>query len=52
MFDTNSIWRESSPEKGDFKPFDLKVGEIIYWNGNTCIHGNKINKVIKNENKL
>ena len=47
MFDTNSIWRESSPEKGDFKPFDLKVGEIIYWNGNTCIHGNKINKSLK-----
>lgn len=47
MFDTNSIWRESSPEEGDFKPFDLKVGEIIYWNGNTCIHGNKINKSLK-----
>ncbi|MBO6979331.1 MAG: hypothetical protein JJ837_07870 [Prochlorococcus marinus XMU1428] len=43
MFDTNSIWRESSPGKGDFKPFNLKVGEIIYWNGNTCIHGNKTN---------
>ena len=47
MFDTNSIWRESSPGKGDFKPFNLKVGEIIYWNGNTCIHGNKTNLSLK-----
>ena len=43
MYDTNSLWRESNPSKGDFKPFNLKFGELVYWNGNTCIHGNKIN---------
>ena len=43
MFDTNSLWRESSPNKGDFKSFNLNNGDLVYWNGNTCIHGNKVN---------
>ena len=47
MFGTNSFWRESQPNKGDFKPFDLEFGEIAYWNGNTCIHGNEINTTLK-----
>ena len=44
MFDSNSVWRESDPNRGDFLPFDLQLGELVYWNGNTCIHGNKVNK--------
>ena len=47
MFGTNSFWRESEPNKGDFKPFHLEFGEIAYWNGNTCIHGNKTNSTFK-----
>ncbi len=43
MYDSNSLWRESVQGKGDFKPFKLKFGEMVYWDGNTCIHGNKIN---------
>ena len=35
--------RESSPNKGDFQPFKLSASELVYWNGNTCIHGNKKN---------
>ena len=23
---------------------DLNVGDLVFWNGNTCVHGNKINK--------
>ena len=44
MYDSNSLWRESSQGKKDFKPFDLRFGELVYWDGNTCIHGNKINQ--------
>ena len=44
MRGSNSVWRESSPFKGDFKPFELEEGEMIYWNGNECHHGNKVNK--------
>ncbi len=44
MFDSNSVWRESVPFKGDFKPFVLSEGEVVYWDGNECHHGNKKNK--------
>ncbi len=43
MYDSNSVWRESAANKNDFKAFILKFGELVYWNGNTCIHGNKVN---------
>lgn len=43
MFETNSVWRESSPNKGDYVPFNLSAGDMVLWNGNTCIHGNKKN---------
>ena len=29
MFGTNSFWRESEPNKGDFKPFHLKFGRLL-----------------------
>ena len=31
------------PRQRRLKPFKLKFGEMVYWDGNTCIHGNKIN---------
>ena len=52
MHDTNSLWRESKPNEADFKPFNLKTGELVYWNGNTCIHGNKINTTAKTRMSL
>ena len=44
MYESNSVWRESKPKLGDFKAFELSFGDLILWNGNTCIHGNKVNK--------
>ncbi len=44
MYGSNSVWRESKPNLGDFKAFELSFGDLVFWNGNTCIHGNKVNK--------
>ena len=43
MFDNNTVWVESKPGVGDFKPLNLKQGEYVQFNGNKCIHGNKDN---------
>jgi len=43
MYDTNSIWVESEPNKKDFNPLEMNVGEFVCWNFNKCYHGNKIN---------
>ncbi len=43
MYGKNSVWRESKPNQEDFMPFELSIGEMVYWNGNTCTHGNYIN---------
>ena len=42
-FDTNTIWIESKPDKNDFKPINMKFGEIFIFNGGECTHGNKTN---------
>lgn len=44
MYGSNSVWRESKQNLGDFKAFELSLGDLAFWNGNTCIHGNKVNK--------
>ena len=44
MYESNSVWRESIPGLGDFSPFELKANDLVVWNGNTCIHGNKVNE--------
>lgn len=41
--DTASIWVESEPDKGDFEPMIMRVGELIQFNGNELTHGNKLN---------
>ena len=43
MFDNNTVWVESKPNLGDFKPLNLNPGEYVQFNGNKCIHGNKDN---------
>ena len=43
MKDTTAIWIESEPNKGDFFPMNINVGEYHRFNGNECNHGNKKN---------
>lgn len=47
MKDTSSIWVESVPGLGDYHPIKADLGDVIVFNGNTCTHGNKINKTGK-----
>ena len=44
MFDTNSIFIESAPGRGDFSPMKLKKGELMFFNGNKLRHGNELNQ--------
>jgi len=43
MSNTNSIFIESEPDKGDFKSIELKPGDLYYFNANKCMHYNKPN---------
>lgn len=42
--ETSAMWIESEPGKQDFIPMNMSPGEIVSFNGNECIHGNKVNK--------
>jgi len=41
--DTSAIWIESEPGRGDYHPINLEYGEIAHFDGNNCVHGNKVN---------
>ena len=43
MFKTNCTWVESVPGLKDFHPMEMKYGEYAIFNGNRCLHGNKVN---------
>jgi len=43
MENTNSLYIESFPGKGDFQPVFLEYGDLFYFNGNKCIHKNEPN---------
>mgnify|MGYP001234570119 CR=1 FL=1 len=43
-YGTNSIWIESEPGKGDYKPAIMDNGNLLKFYGNKCRHGNKVNK--------
>ncbi len=43
-FDTNTVWTESEPNKKDFHPINMKYGDLLQFNANECLHGNKINE--------
>ncbi len=45
--ETSSIWAESSPGKEDYRPLNMKPGEMIQFDGNRCTHGNKVNETGK-----
>ena len=40
----NSIWTESSEDKGDYKPYLVNYGEILVFSGANLYHGNKNNE--------
>jgi len=37
-FDSNTLYKESEPEKGDFEPVNMDVGEGLRFNGYECRH--------------
>ncbi len=39
----NTIWMESKEDKGDYKPYTVKYGEILVFSGANLVHGNKQN---------
>tara|TARA_Y100001970_G_scaffold293695_1_gene442425 strand:+ start:4884 stop:5558 length:675 start_codon:yes stop_codon:yes gene_type:complete len=43
MFDTSTIWIESVPNLGDYKPVNMVPSQFMVWNGNRCRHFNKTN---------
>ena len=34
----SALWLESAPERGDFQPRPLRVGECLRFNGSLCRH--------------
>jgi perosamine synthetase len=44
MYGTNTIFIESEPRKEDFQPLEAEYGDLLYFNGNKCMHFNKENK--------
>tara|TARA_A100000164_G_scaffold100647_1_gene88011 strand:+ start:253 stop:921 length:669 start_codon:yes stop_codon:yes gene_type:complete len=44
MFESNTTILESSPGKRDFHQLELKPGQVFYFNGNQCMHGNLPNR--------
>lgn len=44
---TASIWVESEPGKKDFQPMQMRIGELIMFDGNRLTHGNEINQTGK-----
>ena len=44
MTGTTRLFIETEPKKGDYMGIDLNVGDIFYFNGNTCVHMNQSNK--------
>ncbi|EKX50365.1 hypothetical protein GUITHDRAFT_104173 [Guillardia theta CCMP2712] len=43
VWDTNSLWIESEPGKGDFHPIELEYGSFCRFYGNQCRHFTKPN---------
>ena len=39
----NTIWMESKEDKKDYKPYTVKYGEILVFDGANLYHGNKNN---------
>jgi perosamine synthetase len=44
MRGSTRLFLESKPGEGDFEGVDLEYGDILYFNGNKCIHYNQSNE--------
>lgn len=47
MQDTNAMYIESSPQKADYKLLSMSENHLLHFNGNKCVHGNRINQTDK-----
>ena len=45
--ETSAMWIEQEPGNKNYMPLNMTPGDIVSFNGNKCIHGNKINKTGK-----
>jgi len=45
--DTSTVWVESAPNLGDYRPINLAYGEVLVFRGGMLKHGNKINETDK-----
>ena len=43
----NTIWMESKENRADYKPYRVKYGEILVFNGANLTHGNRENKSLE-----
>lgn len=43
MIKSKRLFIESEPNKGDFQGIDMEYGDLLYFNGNKCIHFNEKN---------
>jgi hypothetical protein len=43
-FGSNAIWIESVPGLRDYSPIELNTNQYAIFDGNRCMHGNKLNK--------
>ena len=43
MLDSRATWIESVPGLKDFTPMEMIKGEFAIFDGNRCLHGNKVN---------
>ena len=44
MIKTQATWIESVPGLEDFSPMEMNYGEYVFFDGNRCKHGNKVNE--------
>jgi perosamine synthetase len=44
MYGSNTIYIESEPGKKDYQPLEAEYGDLLYFNGNKCMHFNLQNK--------
>jgi hypothetical protein len=40
----NTIWMESKEDRGDYRAYEVKYGEILVFSGANLLHGNKPNE--------
>ena len=45
-YSTNTIWVESEEDKADYSPMNTLYGQVVKWNGNSLMHGNKQNNTL------